>query len=493
MFGRAKRTKSTSGWESSLFGGFKRLINDYPEVKVDEDVDTIPGKDKIDLNVAERNKLLKLLLSKIQSNGLFDELLEEATSERITKETEQGPQQFDLLTTTPEAMQNVSKLLCDKEYEMAPLFEKFSDFLTNSSFQIEIPVPPEEQEGGGGGEGEGENDEDNSDDSQSSASSDQNGDPQDSDSKPQPGKEGKDDKAEPSKATAKQVEKAKEKLENTIEDSQKFTTDTDYGNYKGKSEIIIERPNATKTTFNSKEESNARSLVKMLDINWETDKDVVKNLRTGKLDPTKIAEIPGGNTSVYQRDVEEMTTRPFSVCILCDESGSMRGNRIRMQYSLVKSLYKAFEEIVGSDKMYIFGHTGYENPEVYVYHDLYNRNFLANIDNMVTTRRQGQNYDGPAIAEVHKRVREQTEDRVIFISLSDGQPSGDNYGGPKDIKDMKMIIEKCRRDDFVTVGVGIQHFSEEGLYNYSVVVEDLNKAAAKVSKLVNKVVKTEFQ
>jgi hypothetical protein len=77
--------------------------------------------------------------------------------------------------------------------------------------------------------------------------------------------------------------------------------------------------------------------------------------------------------------------------------------------------------------------------------------------------------------------------------LSDGQPSGDNYGSMDDIVDMKRILEKAKRDEFVTVGIGIQYHSVEGLYVYSKVVEKLNTMVRDVSHVINNVVRAEFK
>jgi hypothetical protein len=59
---------------------------------------------------------------------------------------------------------------------------------------------------------------------------------------------------------------------------------------------------------------------------------------------------------------------------------------------------------------------------------------------------------------------------------------------------MKKAIEMCRRDGFVTVGIGIMYFTVEGMYNYSTVVEDLSiDLVKKTAHVINKIVKTEFK
>ena len=86
-----------------------------------------------------------------------------------------------------------------------------------------------------------------------------------------------------------------------------------------------------------------------------------------------------------------------------------------------------------------------------------------------------------------------TEDRIIFISITDGLPSGNGYGGMKDNEDLKRIIEKARRDSFVTIGIGIQADHVSDLYQYSKSVHELSTLPRDVSGVINKVVKSEFQ
>ena len=162
-----------------------------------------------------------------------------------------------------------------------------------------------------------------------------------------------------------------------------------------------------------------------------------------------------------------------------------------MQYSLVKSLYAAFSQIIPQDKMFIYGHTGVSSPIVHTYHDPYNPNFMHTIDD-VRSRDFADNYDGPVIAAVHQKVRSFTDDRIIFLVLSDGQPCGNGYGGYTHIQELKQIVEAARRDEFVTVSVGIQ-YSGNDMYQYGTVVNSLSEMPKRVSHILNKVVKTEFQ
>ena len=245
--------------------------------------------------------------------------------------------------------------------------------------------------------------------------------------------------------------------------------------------------------FTEKEKKDAEMLIKLLDISFDPKSDEVKNLKLGKLDTSKIAEVPAGNISVYKQTVEEQDTKPFSVCVLADMSGSMgSGNRISSQLHMLNALFLAMSEILPPDKLYIYGHSGEYEPEIYTFYSPYNTDYEKNIQ-FYRRVSWAQNYDGPVIESIHKKIRESNDDRIIFISLSDGEPCGNGYGGREHNDELKRILERARRDEFVTVGIGIEAGHVSNLYTYSKCVWDLSTLPKDVSSIINQVVRTEFK
>jgi hypothetical protein len=174
-------------------------------------------------------------------------------------------------------------------------------------------------------------------------------------------------------------------------------------------------------------------------------------------------------------------------------SGSMgNGNRIESQHHMLNTLYLAMREILPEDKLFIYGHSGEYTPEIYTFYSPHDTDYEKNIKfyRSVSWR---QNYDGPVIEAIHKKVRETNDDRIIFISLSDGEPCGNNYGGTEHNEELKRILEKARRDEFVTVGIGIEADHVGALYTYSKCVWDLRLLPKEVSSIINQVVRVEFQ
>lgn len=556
MFNRKKiGFSSSTGWENSHFGGFNRIITDYPFISIPDNLTIIPDESHAgDLRQWEASKVLKMFLvcAKGMAGGV-KAIFTGASSEPVVimkKDWYTGteiPEFYNKLTTNPGCMKSALIFVLGREIELAPLFEEYRDLIINSKFELLVERVPDKSEGEGEGEGEsqegegsgegegkagdGESKEASMDDMRdatkkladklkggSESSKDDGG-----KGEGEGGKDGKPEFAPTTKSghpkpdsmnvpklTKEQIDELMNIIEEALKEakknefSKKYSSGGSYGkrvgNYKKKAKFLPVKKSSVPSQLSPNESKNAEMLLKMLDITWDTDKDVVKSLRMGKIDTTKIAEVPAGNVSIYQREMEDQTTKPFSICILMDESGSMGryydkpseyANRYTSMYRLVKSLYSTFSQIVPEDKMFIYGHSGCESPEIYRYHDPYNPHFVYTVDDM-KERDTMENYDGPVIEAIHKRVREITDDRIILLVLSDGAPSGHGYGVPQDVADLKRIVEKARRDEFVTVGVGIQYSNIE-LYSYNTIVNSLDEMPKKVSHLLNKVVKSEFQ
>ena len=480
MIGYVKKAiGSVSGWEKSHFGGFYRMITDYPFIKLDFDVKV---KTPVSLDKAlgwyTGEKLIKLYLLKNQAHiHLF----------RTTAESVENPMTGQKITIVTTYLDNkdVMNWALDEYPELAPLFEHYRDDILNTILVKEVP---EDEEGDGDGDGDGEGD-------------DQEGEGQEGEGKEGEGKP-QDAKSRESKQAEAQ-EKARIEMKKSLEDIKeqvpyKFRDSLSEFSAVPKFVSLDPKKYSSDYEFKPNEVRDAENLLKLLDISFDPKSDVVKSLRAGKLDVCKIAEVPAGSTAIYKQIVEDQDTRPFTVCILADMSGSMGHSdyggvtRIKMQKHVLNSLYLALSSILPEDKLWIYGHSGEEEPLIYPFCTPYDTNYARNIRHYDAIDMR-QNYDGPVIEAIHKKLREVTDDRVIFVMLSDGQPSGDGYGSMDDIIDMKRILEKAKRDEFVTVGIGIQYHSVEGLYVYSKVVEELKTMVRDVSHVINNVVRAEFK
>jgi nitric oxide reductase activation protein len=457
----SKVKETVSGWEKSHVGGFYRMIQDYPYIKLDYKIEVKSNEALTkELQWYTADKLIKLYLLKVQAAGIIDDLRQDTI--KIPNAWTKVEETF-LVTYLDNRDIMDSVMRANAEY--APLFEHYRDGILNSYLLKKIDEQKNE-EGEGKGDGEGDDDQE---ESETSAS----------DSK-------------------KAIEEAKAQLRQQLSDikeQEPWSGKNSLSGYNNKPEFKGSNPFnfSNDYRFKREEQIDAENLLKLLDISFDPKSDEVKSLRAGKLDTHKIAEVAAGSTSIYKQTVEDQDTKPFGVCILADLSGSMTcDNRLPMQQHTLNVLYLALSQIIPADKLWIYAHTGDENPDIYSFHTPYDTNYPLNIRNYDSIPKC-QNYDGPVIEALHKKVRETSDDKIIFISLSDGQPSGNGYGGTEDIIDMKRILERARRDEFVTVSIGMQYMSTPGLYTHSITVDNLSQLAKNVSQVVNQVVRSEFK
>ena len=446
-----KSLKSVFNWESSYFGGHERVVYDHPFVYVPKEIEfRYTNTSGSSIYVAD--KICAMFLHRVVKHNMMLTLLKDHT---VSKVTGWFGKEETVVKINKRSIELCLSTIIHCETELGNLFEHYRKFLESVDI---LYYPKDDKKKKGDGDGDG----------------------------------GKD-KGEPDYSDMlEDFKKVKESKPYSAYSSK----DTVSGELKDNTEFVVMDKSAKPCKYSPEIVKQANALVNLLDISFQPKEDRVENLKCGKMSSHKIAEIPAGNTHIYYRVEEDQATRPFSICVLADESGSMHGSPTQRQNDLMKMLYYAFSQILPQDKMFFFGHSGnpesHEYPEIRIYHDRYNQNFEHTIDNQLHND-YNENYDGPVIECIYERVREQTSDNIIFISISDGGPSGCDYGGPSAIKELKRVIEKCKRDGFVTVGIGLRYGKIKDIYNYHTIVMDMSKLVKSVSSLINQVVKTEFK
>jgi hypothetical protein len=496
-----KKKGSVSGWERSHFGGYNRVLSDYPYIKIDFEVDINAGK-KIseDLGSWMGDKLIKLYILKAKELGLIENLQTEIVERTKWLQTKN-------YVVAKLDNESVFRNICGTYTELAPMFEHYKEGIFESTLEMEIKDEEgkdqkgEKGEKGEGeeGEGEGKGDGEGEGEGENKSSKGNPGDDGDEDGEGEGESEG-DESDAPTKQSGQPKRNGKtiQQYMNQIGEVKPYNPHTSLSEFSETPVFVsfaqrIKESKISPYRFKPEEIKDSESLVKLLDIDFDPKSDEVKNLKLGKLDVSKIAEVPAGNVSVYKQIVEEQDTKPFSVCILADMSGSMgAGNRIPSQLHMLNSLYLAMSQILPPDKLYIYGHSGDCTPEIYTFYSPYDTDYERNIKYYKQIH-WCQNYDGPVIEAIHKKIRETSEDRIIFISLSDGEPCGNGYGGHEHNMELKRILERARRDSFVTVGIGIEANHVSNLYTYAKPVWDLSTLPKDVSGIINQVVRAEFK
>ena len=492
-YGYGSRGGSMTGWETSYYGGYVRLITDYPYVTVPNSIEHSEGTEhRSQLPWYQSNKLRQMFLNLTKKHGYSDTLLNAENSKFITKTKynyltfKNETEDFIEIVAQPEDIEYVIMKVGQSEPELAPLFEHFKTVLINSKFSVTIP-PTKQEKQGQEGEEEGQEQEKQGQ-GQGQGQTKQDKEQEESYSVDEDGNIDFESKEE-MKEFIKQVQA---RLNNEMKKvSDKAIQRRGWGNLSGalrETNFIEVEKEKEPYTLTQKVSRGAQRLDRLLDITFDYDKDVVKSLRLGKLDVSKIAEVPAGNLSVYQREMENQTTKPFSVCLLVDESGSMSGDNIKMARDVTKMIHLCLSNVLPPDKLFIYGHTtdwdDMDAAVVRTYQTPYCRDFEKRIDNM---HADCSNLDTQVIEKVHEKVRGFTNDRIIMLVISDGRPC--DYNEEKH----KQVCERAKRDEFVIGGIFIGYPGIEDMYNYNVQIDDVKKGPEKVSQLLNKIVKTEFQ
>lgn len=231
-------------------------------------------------------------------------------------------------------------------------------------------------------------------------------------------------------------------------------------------------------------------ILSLLDIDLKSKLRIEKSTRTGKIDVAKLATIECGAVNVHQQTVEFHNTRPFKVCLLGDESGSMSGY-IGIQKQLMLAFYEAFKGLMPAEDIYIYGHSGTYAPKIYVYNspELKAEDTEKRLNNMHV---KAQNYDSPVLEKIHQQIRKDTSEPILMIYFSDGEPGGYNYGGESAVRELHRVSMKAKRDDFLIFGIGLGGRDLSSLYTHSVQFPYDLSSISRVVKGINTAVKSTF-
>lgn len=451
--GKIKKFFSKSGWESSEFGGFSQLLWDLPEMKMPYGFSITAADRSQYISPYSEKKLLAVFINAIKKHSLQETFLEKCSAKEEVNYYGYGTaRNYVLYTFDKVSIKKCVNHLVKVEKELGSLFVNYSNLLSNATITYKLFVKPEE--------------------------------------------------------TAESLVMGRGTLaflRSELDSVEKQERKSIWGDYKSSSSTFASLKSSTvfkvmteadeEHVYSKAEIISSEKLLNLLDISFELDETKITNLKTGKIDIPKIAEAIAGNHLINFRKEFHDRTKPFSVCILNDESGSMEHFDYRdIQHSVTKMLYLTFSQIMDPKDIYIYGHTGGRTPDIHIYNDKYNQIFEKAYSRQKRLSFE-ENYDGPVIDSIYDKVRTYTDKSILFIVISDGQPAGCGYGNSADRADLRRIVEKCKRDGFVACGIGFNYSGVKELYNYNTVIShsDMAKAPEAISMLINNVVKSEFQ
>jgi hypothetical protein len=265
-----KMTNSVFNWEESYFGGYERVVYDHPSI-------FIPYSIKINLGDTHgtswyiANKVMSIFLTKVIKHHFTRILLDKFKVKSVRGYIPSLDKRVAVINKN--SLKKVLDMVTASDADLSNLFIHYRKLILASTIEWELSK--------------------------------------------------KDDETNTeaiTKSMQKDFERCKEQKPYTWGSGGSVS-----GHLKDDTEFVNASQDHGDWHPTSSEMKDANNLVNMLDISFDPKEDRVENLKCGKMSAHKVAEIPAGNTHVYYRVEENMSTRPFSICILADESGSMRG------------------------------------------------------------------------------------------------------------------------------------------------------------------------
>lgn len=190
---------------------------------------------------------------------------------------------------------------------------------------------------------------------------------------------------------------------------------------------------------------------------------------SGKLNTNKLISLKCGNENIFVKR-GSTTCESACICLLIDESGSMKGSKLEEARQAAVLINEAVKHI---DKLELFIY-GYTNSDMNIYCERKNANKYA----LGSTRAKGSTPSGQAMEIASNRVRKMTDSKCLMLVLTDGAP--DNRF------EMTEQDKKVRKKNFIPVGIWIGKGAYEGLMQDYIQLEEFSDLAPKIGKLVKK-------
>jgi Mg-chelatase subunit ChlD len=205
---------------------------------------------------------------------------------------------------------------------------------------------------------------------------------------------------------------------------------------------------------------------------------VVKSMKSGRFDTSKLVEASQGVPNVYER-MGHITTDKICIGVLIDESGSMGCSR-KIQKAREAAIFinEVFGKL-GDVELFIYGHTADESSysgrsastTVRIYRE---PGTQMNPYALGSVEARSNNRDGDAIYATARRIRSKTKRNGILFVISDGQPAASEYGGKASIEDVRKKVIKSEKLGFQVIQIAIEsHVPSHEMFKNFVKMTDI--------------------
>jgi cobalamin biosynthesis protein CobT len=233
--------------------------------------------------------------------------------------------------------------------------------------------------------------------------------------------------------------------------------------------------------------------------------------RRGKLHSPSLYRVQQGDPRVFSVK-QEHTSKDTAVSLLMDNSGSMRGQKMRLATLAGYALSSTLEAVKISHE--VLGFTSgsfYDVPPVLreamrldmersgidydrvepimipIYKD-FDERMNSEIKRRFAYMMYGQrglagNIDGESLQYAAERLIKRPEKRKVMLVFSDGQPAGSDKSGPH----LSWVVKDLERQGIETIGIGIMDRSVKKFYPKNVVLNDAAELPNEVMTAIKKI------
>ena len=197
----------------------------------------------------------------------------------------------------------------------------------------------------------------------------------------------------------------------------------------------------------------------------------IKGMRSGRLDTNKLVEAKQKVPTIYER-MGEVKTDKLNVVILIDESGSMGWNdKIVRAAEAAIFLNEAFSKQPDVE-LFIYGHTAdlsEKSTDIFVYREP----GIKKAYGLSACVARSNNRDGVAIYEVAKRVRKFTNNPVVMLVISDGEPAAYGYNDSFAIEHTRKMVLKAEAMNMQVIQIAIDSVKSHLMFSNHVKMTDM--------------------
>ena len=218
----------------------------------------------------------------------------------------------------------------------------------------------------------------------------------------------------------------------------------------------------------------------------------ITNQKRGKLNKRMLHRIPAGRDDLFKVEIRK-EDNPLDVCLLVDESGSMRYRCMDMARQACIAVKESLQD---NDKLnlWVFGHSGDESEryatEMYEYASPTMRDRPMACGAMTA---RYENRDGTAIIASAEKVRNESPSMTaqkLMIIFSDGAPSAAGYRGQRARQHVRKSVKKAESMGFSVIQVGFSGaYHQDDMFDNHIYVKDMDVLPMQISKILQRVLK----